>query len=165
MQQHYPLLVLTLCTLAVHLHARHPADSIVAQTTGHIVRVSGQLVEQHRGRPIRQATVLIKSGERVLDVQQTDEQGNFVLHVPPEQIATAYLTLKIRWRDHVFLSEVLAPVSQELHIELNPTLFVEEAPIEDYRMPVHCLDSPRVGRVVVRTANQRQALEPTRTGS
>ncbi|RMG55929.1 MAG: hypothetical protein D6722_27165 [Bacteroidetes bacterium] len=117
---------------------------------GRIIRIAGQLVEQATGRPLSRATVMVQLGSDILANKQCDAKGHFVLYIPPEKVGTDYIDIKIRYREHVFLKREVAPVSQELRVEINRAILREEMPIGDYSMPFHLLEEPRVGRVLVR---------------
>lgn len=124
---------------------------VKAERQGSLIRLTGQLIEMSSGRSIGNASVMIQCADLVLANKQTDLNGNFVLLIPEEKISEAYLTLKIRYREHIFVRERLLPASQDLQVEINRTLLLESAPLEDYRLPLHDLSDPRVGQVLIRT--------------
>ncbi|MDP5168740.1 MAG: hypothetical protein NWR72_00725 [Bacteroidia bacterium] len=118
---------------------------------GSLVRLTGQLLESNSGRAISNASIMVQCADLVLAHKQTDLNGNFVLLIPEEKIEEAFITLKIRYREHIFTRDRLLPESQDLQIEINRTLFLESTPVEDYRLPIHDLTDPRVGQVLIRT--------------
>ncbi len=155
---------LSLCTLLLFANIILPVASQASSLpwtdedaealgSGSMVRIAGKLVERASQRPIREATIMVKCGDRVLANRQSNHDGEFVLYIPPEKISEQEISIKIKYRNHIFIKDRIEPISQEMLIEINGTVLFETHPIEDYRMPIHTLGEPTVGRVLIRTRN------------
>ena len=120
---------------------------------GRMIRIAGKLVERASQRPLSHAIIMVKCGEMVLANRQSNQQGEFVLYIPPEKISQQELSIKIKYHNHIFIEDRLEPTSQEMLIEINGAVLFESHPIEDYQMPIHPLVQPEVGRVLIRTRN------------
>lgn len=116
-----------------------------------IVRVSGQLVERASQRPIEGAIVMVICGDRVLANRRSTEHGTFDLYIPPEKISDEFISIRIKYRNQFFVKDQLDAVSQDIFIEINGAVFLENHPIKDYKMPIHVLGDPEVGRVLIRS--------------
>jgi len=140
-------------------HANPPDLPITFQPVslhGGMIRIAGKLVERASQRPLRQASIMVKCGDMVLANQQSDDKGAFILYIPPEKISQAYLSIKVKYMNHVFLKDHIEPLSQDMLIEINGAVFLERNPIQDYKLPTHKLGQPQVGRVLIRTRNYRR---------
>ncbi|WNJ21319.1 hypothetical protein [Pontibacter sp. G13] len=122
------------------------------ESLGCVLRISGRLIERTTGNPLKDARILIKSGDRVLTTQKADKQGNFVCHIAPEIIQSTNLTMKISYMDHVFVKDDVQACSQVMKIEINGAILVESSPLQDYKLPYHRLDSREVADVTVQRA-------------
>ncbi len=118
---------------------------------GKLIRLTGQLLESNTGRAIGNASIMVQSADLVLAHKQTDGNGNFVLLIPEGKIAEESMTLKIRYREHIFTRDNLRPISQDLQVEINRAVLMEATPVEDYRIPLHDLNNPANGQVLIRT--------------
>lgn len=117
-----------------------------------IIRVAGRLVEKASQRPIKGATIMVQCGDRILANRRSDEDGQFSLYIPPEKISEQHISIKIRYGNHIFVKDHLEPTTQDMLIEINGAVLFESQPIEDYKMPIHILGQPEVGRVLIRTS-------------
>lgn len=127
---------------------------------GRMIRIAGKLVERSSQRPLRNATIMVKCGDMVLANRQSDETGEFYIFIPPEKVSREHLSIKIKYQNHVFIKDLIDPVSQELLVEINGAVFLESNPIKDYQLPIHTLGSPQVGRVLIRTGGRPTEPEP-----
>jgi hypothetical protein len=123
-------------------------------TQGRMIRIAGKLLERTSQRPLRHATIMVKCGDMVLANRQSDEAGEFLIFIPPEKVSREHLSIKIKYQNHVFIKDLIDPISQELLIEINGAVFLESTPIKDYQLPMHELGSPQVGRVLIRTGGR-----------
>lgn len=126
---------------------------------GGMIRLAGKLVERTSQRPLRRATIMVKCGDMVLANHQSDEDGTFVLYIPPEKISCRKLSIKIKYQNHVFIKDDIDPSSQEMLIEINGMVFLENTPLNDYQVPIHTLGKPQIGRVMIRTRHYQ--TQPT----
>lgn len=140
-----------LLLVALPAAATNPRVPLTLRQHGRMIRLAGKLVERASQRPLRRATIMVKCGDMVLANRQSDEQGEFIIFIPPEKLSRQTLSIKIKYQNHVFIQDEIDPVSQELLVEINGAIFLESTPIKDYQLPMHRLGSPRVGRVLIRT--------------
>lgn len=119
--------------------------------TKDMIRVSGRLVEQASQRPIEGAIIMVICGDRVLANRRSNEAGAFDLYIPSEKISEPYISLRIKYRNQLFVKDQLEAISQDILIEINGAVFLENHPIEDYKMPIHVLGHPEVGRLLIRS--------------
>ena len=143
-----------------------PRRCLPTQGGGRMIRLAGKLVERSSQRPLRHATIMVKCGDMVLANRQSDESGEFFIFIPPEKISRQSLSIKIKYRNHVFIKDDIEPISQELLVEINGSVFLESNPIKDYQLPMHKLGTPQVGRVLIRTRQpitQPESTEIVRT--
>ena len=138
-----------------------PAEVLVeVDRQGRLIRLTGQLLESNSGRAIGNASVMVQCADLVLAHKETDRNGNFVLLIPEEKISEDFLTLKIRYREHIFTRDRLLPASQDLQVEINRSVLLESTPMQDYRLPLHDLSDPQVGQVLIRTRYYARSSEP-----
>lgn len=129
---------------------------------GKLIRLTGQLVESNSGRAISNASIMVQSADLVLAHKETDINGKFVLLIPEGKISDESMTLKIRYREHIFTRGNLRPISQDLQVEINRAVLMESTPVEDYRIPLHDLNNPANGQVLIRTRFSPTQNEVTR---
>ncbi len=129
---------------------------------GKLIRLTGQLLESNSGRAIGNASIMVQCADLVLAHKQTDNNGNFVLLIPEEKISEDRITLKIRYREHIFTRENLLPISQDLQVEINRAILLDTNPVEDYRIPLHDLNDPTNGQVLIRTHYAGPMIERSR---
>lgn len=162
------------CTFALLLltslaQLGNPAGAVAAtcihwdvERQGNLIRLTGQLVESSSGRAISNASIMVQSSDLVLAHKETNLNGKFVLLIPEGKISDGSMTLQIRYRDHIFTRRNLRPVSQDLQVEINRAALMESAPVGDYRTPLHDLNNPANGQVLIRTRFLSTENEVTR---
>jgi hypothetical protein len=157
-----PLISLLLLVLSSPIApARGNARRLVKTSPhGQMIRLAGKLVERSSQRPLRRASIMVKCGDMVLANRQSNEEGEFVIFIPPEKVSCTTLSIKIKYQNHIFIKDEIDPTTQELLIEINGAVFLESTPINDYQLPMHELGQPQVGRVLIRTRYEVPAEAP-----
>ena len=133
--------------------------SMAHSPDGCVVRITGKLQDRNTGKPYKMASILVFSGERVVASKSTDKTGAFVLHIPPEKIKTKHLVIKIKYRDHIFNKTQILPVSQDILVEINGQVLLSHNPVDSFDLPIHELDNPYNGRVLIQMKNYRLSRE------
>jgi hypothetical protein len=123
--------------------------STIMTPRGCIIRISGKVVEQATRKPLRKASIIVKEGERVLAAKLTERDGSFTLHIPPEAVTGKTIDVKIVYMKHIFLQPDIKPISQNLNIEINGSLLLKDEYFDEHKVPVHTLNKPEVGKVVI----------------
>ncbi|MDX2249942.1 MAG: hypothetical protein SF052_24370 [Bacteroidia bacterium] len=120
-----------------------------------MIRISGKIVEQSSGKPFRQANIIVKAGDKVLATKQTERDGSFILYLPPEKIGNKGVDIKIMYMNHIFVRQNLAAISQDMTIEINGALLLKEEFFDEHKIPVHNLDHPQVGKIILNSDKLR----------
>lgn len=113
---------------------------------GHVV-ITGKVEEQSSGAPFARTIVMARTGNTVLDRIQTDQQGRFSLSISLSELRSKAFSLQVNLMDHIFIKENVGIQTEEILIQINGEVFVEDGIREEYKLPVHLLDQPKVGRV------------------
>lgn len=116
-----------------------------------IVRIAGQIIEQSSNRPVRNANVMLISGELALSTKKTDDEGKFEFYIPAQKISTLTLDLRINYLNHIFSKDDIRAVSHDMVILINGAILLEESPMSEYSLPIHRLDDPKIGQVHIRS--------------
>ena len=96
---------------------------------------------------------MVQCGDRVVANQRSDEDGQFSLYIPPEKISGDDISIKKSGMGITSLLRISwSPSTQDMLIEINGAILFESQPIGDYKMPIHVLGRPEVGRVLIRTS-------------
>ncbi|MEM9933551.1 MAG: hypothetical protein AAF824_08055 [Bacteroidota bacterium] len=125
-------------------HAENICCSI--DQRGHIT-IKGKVEEQSSGAPFPRTIIVAKSGNTILDKIQTDTQGRFSLSIPVGDLSSSEFSLQVNVMDHIFIKENIRIQTEEILIQINGEVFVEDGIREEYKLPVHTLDRPKVGSV------------------
>ena len=123
--------------------------SRIMSPMGCIIRISGKVVEQATKKPLKKASIIVKEGEMVLAAKLTGRDGSFVLHIPPEAVTENTVDVKIVYMKHIFLQPDIKPISQNLNIEINGSLLLKDEFFDEHKVPVHTLNNPQVGKVMI----------------
>lgn len=119
----------------------------VASPLGDVIQIRGRIVEQVSQKPFELAVIMVKCGDQIVASKSTDKNGSFLLTIPSEMAFHQTFALRIKYLDHVFIQEGIRLVPQEMLIEINGTIFMENGLIDQYKLPVHALGAPKVGKV------------------
>ncbi|MCI4669812.1 MAG: carboxypeptidase-like regulatory domain-containing protein [Bacteroidia bacterium] len=115
-----------------------------------VIRISGQIIEQSSQRPVKNATVMVRGGELALASKRTDGEGRFEIYIPAKKITSAVIALRINYQNHIFTKDDITPISQDILIYINGRVLLEENPMAEYSLPIHKLDDPKIGELMIR---------------
>ncbi|MEZ4772038.1 MAG: hypothetical protein R3D00_02570 [Bacteroidia bacterium] len=122
---------------------------------GCMIRISGKIVEQTSRKPFRQASIIIKSGDKVLATQQSEKDGSFIIYISPEKVQENKVDVKITYMNHIFVRHNLSADSQDITIEINGALLLKEEFFDEHKMPLHNLENPQVGKIILNSDKLR----------
>ncbi|MEO0581302.1 MAG: hypothetical protein AAF135_03670 [Bacteroidota bacterium] len=114
-----------------------------------MVRIAGRIVERYTQRPLRSASVSIRSGDLTLANKPTDQEGYFEILIPAEKIEANDISINLQYMDRIFVKEKMEPVDQILLIEINGALLVDARSLNDYSLPIYMLGEEKVGDVYI----------------
>ena len=123
-----------------------PTD--VVQET--MIRIAGTIIEESSQRPVKNANVMVRGGDLALASKKTDDEGKFEFYIPAKKIASLQIGLRINYMNQIFSKEDISPISQEILIYINGAVLLEENPMAEYSLPIHMLDDPKIGQVMIR---------------
>ncbi|MEZ4826025.1 MAG: hypothetical protein R3C61_06985 [Bacteroidia bacterium] len=125
---------------------------------GCMIRISGNIVEQSSRKPLRQANIIVRSGDKVLATQQTAKDGSFIVYIPPEKVKESKVDIKITYLNHIFVRHNLPAESQDLTVEINGALLLKEEYFDEHKVPFHNLENDQVGKIILNSDKMR--LDP-----
>ncbi len=115
-----------------------------------VIRIRGRILETHSGKPLKKATVMIKSGDKIIATRLTSIDGFFSVDIPRDLSLKETLDMSVEFMDHVFLKQNLSTSSQDILVNINGEILLDDDPIADYKLPIHVLNNPKVGNVEIR---------------
>lgn len=132
-----------------HVLSSHntPAPYVMTTIDGGVIHIRGKIVELASQEPFELAVIIIKCGNRVVASKHSKRNGTFLLTIPQEMAMAPTFGIRIKYLDHVFIQENLKLAPQEMLIEINGSIFMDNGLIEEYKLPVHNLGSPSVGKI------------------
>ncbi|MEO0472054.1 MAG: hypothetical protein AAF206_20670 [Bacteroidota bacterium] len=130
-------------------------DPVIPSPQGCMVRITGKLIEKNTGYPLSNAEVTLKFGKDMIARKTTDQDGNFIIDVSKKEYANVDLQLSIRYMDHVFYKRDIRAEAQKLNISINGKILIDGDPVSDYKLPIHTLSNPKVGKVDIKRVQRR----------